>query len=141
MGAGNCPCDQVMKYTFKLPCHIVVGVKKQKRLPININWYRNAHHFTTSLVKRDFYPIGKIVKFHADKISVHYILVLNNNRKTDLMNWISVIDKFFMDWLVINNYIPDDNTKIVKHVEADSMILANEPESYVIAEIETIGDK
>ena len=130
-----------MKYTFKLPCHIVVGVKKQKRLPININWYRNAHHFTTSLVKRDFYPIGKIAKFHADKISVHYILVLNNNRNTDLMNWISVVDKFFMDWLVINNYIPDDNVRIVKHVEAESMISVKEPESYVIAEVETIGDR
>ena len=89
-----------MKYNFVLPCYIKMGVKKVKNIPLNMNWYRNAHYQTLNKVKKNFEPISGEC-FKAEKISISYTLYLSNRRRTDVSNWVAIVDKFFLDFLVI----------------------------------------
>jgi hypothetical protein len=98
---------------FILPCAIMRGVKKPKRIAYNLNWYRNAHFRLLTDIKAKFEPLYSET-FKADKIEIVYDLRLKREN-TDLMNWVSVVDKFFLDWLVKQEMIPDDT---VVHVGA-----------------------
>ena len=92
-------------YRFELPLYAMIGKKK---IPLNLNWYRNAHYRALSQVKREYWPIQS-QPFKARLVRVHYHLVLCDRRRTDATNWIAIADKFFMDWLVARTYLPDDN--------------------------------
>jgi len=127
-------------FTFQLPCYMFVG---KKRISLNMNWYRNAHYQTMAKVKRDFSPVYPFPRFRAEKIAVRYTLVCKTKRRTDRMNWIAVVDKFFMDWLVNGGYIPDDD--IAHYIETSSTAIhdSGAPENYVIADVYVIdsGEK
>ena len=43
-------------------------------------------------------------------------ITIGSNHKTDVMNWVSVVDKFFQDVLVKANKLPDDNYKYVPEI-------------------------
>ena len=47
------------------------------------------------------------------RIELEYFLYTGSHHKTDVMNWVSVIDKFFQDVLVQANKLDDDNTDYV----------------------------
>jgi hypothetical protein len=94
-----------MMYLYELPLYATIG---KKTVPLNLNWYRNAHYRALAQVKREYWPLESH-PFKAREIRVHYRLVLCDRRRTDATNWISVADKFFMDWLVAQGYLPDDN--------------------------------
>ena len=87
-----------------LPCYIYIGNKK---VSLNINWYRNAHFQVSNKIKQAYNPIT-FSMFKAEKIKIDYTFVWNSNRKTDFMNWIAIADKYFLDWLVTCECIPDD---------------------------------
>ena len=93
-------------YRFELPLYSMIGKKK---IPLNLNWYRNAHYRALSQVKREYWPIQS-QPFKAEKISIQYELILSTNRRSDAQNWLSIADKFFLDWLVARGYIKDDCT-------------------------------
>ena len=117
---------------YKLPCYMDIG---KKRISLNLNWYRNAHHQTLSRAKREFAPISG-EWFQAKKIRIKYTLFLGTNRRTDGMNWIAVVDKFFADWLVNNGRIPDD---CWKHYTGGAWDVVREgKETYVQAEISIV---
>lgn len=97
-----------MKYNFILPCAARHGIAKPKRIPYNLNWYRNAHFRLLSQIKKDFEPLFA-EPFKADQIKIYYELRLTKHR-TDVMNWVSVVDKFFCDWLTAKGMIPDDDS-------------------------------
>jgi hypothetical protein len=50
------------------------------------------------------------------KVEIDYTYYAPDNRKRDLMNVISVADKFFQDALTDNRCIPSDDTKTVVKV-------------------------
>jgi hypothetical protein len=120
------------EYTFHLPCYTTTG----KRKGLNLNWYRNAHYQALAKAKREFTPVsidGQYLK--AQKIEIHYTFVQADKRRTDAMNWISIVDKFFCDWLVTNGCIPDDSTKYVSKGEWDCELHLDEDEHYIYAKV------
>ena len=120
-----------MKYTFTLPIYIFLGNKK---ISLNMNWYRNAHYMTLNKTKQSYYPL-LFEKFVAERIHISYHLVWNNNRRTDLMNWITIADKYFLDWLVTIGYIPDDCLKNYPSIKITSEVNTKIDKSYVRAEV------
>ena len=87
---------------------------KDKKIALNINWYRNAHYRQSNEAKIQYRQmmapqIQRLPKFKNLPIHVHYTLF--PARKCDGMNLISVIDKFFADALICYSNIPDDNLK------------------------------
>lgn len=116
---------------FILPCYIHIGSKK---ISLNLNWYRNAHYMILAKAKETFYPI-KWESFKAKKISVKYTLVLSDNKRTDVMNWITIVDKFFMDWLVNNGYMKDDSSKECAAIQIESAVNKAAVEKYITAEV------
>ena len=122
---------QVKIYTFTLPLYIYIGSKK---ISLNLNWYRNAHYLILNKTKQSYFPLT-FEKFSAKRIHVSYTMIWNNNRRTDLMNWIAIADKYFLDWLVSMNYIDDDCLKNYPSVSISSEIDTSVKESYIKAEV------
>lgn len=50
------------------------------------------------------------------KIRITYTLFMRTRCKSDVMNWISVVDKFFQDVLVKAGKLPDDNYEYVPEI-------------------------
>ena len=119
---------------FALPCYLYLGNKK---LSLNLNWYRNAHYQTLNKTKRLYEPISGDV-FNAGKIRVNYTLVWNNNRRTDFMNWIAIADKYFLDWLVGMGCIPDDDLKHYVGMSVSVRVDTSVKESYIKADVEVL---
>ena len=123
---------------FELPCYIEIGTRKRLKISLNMNWYRNAHFQQLNAVKRQFKPVSGDL-FKADEIRIHYTLHLATKRRTDVMNWIAIVDKFFCDWLVNMDCLPDDNyhhiTGYVCSVVQDSSL----PENKITANVEIIA--
>jgi hypothetical protein len=96
--------------TFILPCRVIVG---KKEVPLNLNWYRNAHYRILAEAKRNFAPISTPDRFEQmAACEIHYTLNLPTKRRTDGQNWLAVVDKFFADWLVDKGIIADDCAKV-----------------------------
>lgn len=100
-------------YTFVLPGQMIVGVKKPKLWRLNLNVYRNTQSMLLGNIKQKYskllsekYPFKR---FDATKIRVKYIVKSNRNGRKDLNNLWVIVDKFFCDWLVEEDYIPDDS--------------------------------
>jgi hypothetical protein len=94
---------------FELPMYMVLPrkTKADKKISLTMNWHLNAYHHERNRVKKDFRPISG-ERFTAKKIRLSYRMTVNDTRKTDLLNWVATIDKFFLDWLVAEKMIPDD---------------------------------
>lgn len=125
---------------FKLPCHVTIGSQKPKTIALNMNWYRNAHFQILNKVKQSYQPIsGK--RFRAEKISIIYTLHLPNHRRTDLMNWIAVTDKFFLDYLVENGCIADDCVRFYPMAAASAQVNPGIDAAYITAVVKIIERK
>ena len=110
---------------FILPRSVVLPrkTKKNKVIRLNLNVYRNLHHHVEGQVKKLFKPLLLPDKFRASNIRVSYIIYPNQKRSFDIMNSLVIVDKYFLDWLVAENYIPDDSWK---HVEYGSITVDTE---------------
>ena len=126
-----------MTLEYILPISVTIPRKRQpdKKIMLNLNWYRNAHYQSLSAAKRLFAPIsGK--GFSANKIRISYHLEKTTKRRIDTNNVVSIVDKFFCDWLVNNGCLIDDNCDIVSYGYIDG---CNDcKESRVIAKIEIL---
>lgn len=100
-----------MTHIFELPLYITVGVRKPKKISLTLNWYRNAHHHLSNKIKQNYRPISGAA-FKANRIKIRYELILSNNKKTDYKNWEAVADKFFLDYLVREGMIPEDDCSV-----------------------------
>lgn len=119
------------RVVYALPCYIQL---RGKKISLNLNWYRNAHFQTLNQTKQAYRPIsGK--PFRADHIAVQYKLFLASKRRTDLMNWVSIADKYFMDFLVVSGYIPDDCFTHCAEVSASAELASGISENYILATV------
>lgn len=102
--------------TISVPLSVVLG---KKRYYLSLNNYRNWHFIVSNKLKelfteqvfwenKDLFlnPVSEIK-------SMEYQLFFPDSRRRDKMNFISVIDKFFLDVLVKKNFIVDDNDDFV----------------------------
>ena len=86
--------------------------KKDKRIALNLNVYRNLHYMILNQSKIAFKMaiIGKLVDLPVmDKISLEYVLYPKTKRLADISNVCAVVDKYFCDALVEAGKLPDDN--------------------------------
>jgi len=92
----------------------------KRKVPLNLNDYRNCHHQTLNRAKIKFkeflyaeYP--ELYEIKAQGMVVSYDIRPVDRRMFDTMNIISVVDKFFLDALVDMGTLPDDNYQCVKY--------------------------
>ena len=102
---------QPKKVFFTIP--IYFKKSKTKNTLIGMNWYRNAHHFESNKIKKEIHALvsdkmgaSPTVPFY--QFSVVYKLY-SKRRNLDVMNVVSIVDKFVMDGLVVGGYIADDS--------------------------------
>lgn len=101
-----------------------------------MNVYRNLHHYILSDLKKHFCKMLEYDYFKAKKIKVTYNVYFKDKRKRDLMNFISVADKFFLDDLVNKGCILDDNYNIVEY--GIPYFAGYSENNYILAKIEII---
>lgn len=94
---------------------------KGKKIPLNLNWYRNAMYYLQNTAKQAFKQMLKdeleSVEFKG-KVSIKYTLYVGTKKKSDLNNWISIVDKFFQDSLVYYKCIEDDNYDVIPYTSS-----------------------
>lgn len=113
---------------MSIPLFVVLPrkTKEDRKIILNLNNYPNWHHFTYNQVKEEFCKSqksnlsGLILK---TPIILHYTLFKASNRKSDRMNVLSVIDKFFCDALVHYGCISDDSDEYIQshHFNSDGI--------------------
>ena len=114
---------------FILPLYIELWKIKKKKILVWLNWYRNAHYFEVNKVKKIYH---QIVKEKAGNIKIEeriYLIykVYIKNKRTDYHNIRSIIEKFFLDWLVENLNIKDDSFDYVGGDECEVFIDKENP--------------
>lgn len=106
-------------WNLDLPISLKVGVRKPKSVPLNLNWYRNAHFHELNSAKLLFaQKIKPLLKDlpkleEGDQITLVYTLYPRTRQLCDVANVCSIVDKFFCDTLTENGLIPDDNYTIL----------------------------
>ena len=102
-------------YTF------VKKTKKDNKVLVGMNWYRNAHFRSSNQVKQYYHWLIHSKIKPDQKIKGKYMLtylLYPSNSSCDLMNVVSVIDKFLNDALQDCEVIVNDNIKFYKHMIA-----------------------
>jgi len=104
--------------TITLPLEVYYSEKK--KFILNLNNYRNAHYRVLSISKQKYTDkllkkIKGLPKFN-DPVSLEYIYYAKSNRRLDVSNPCSIIDKFTCDALVKAEIIEDDSFKQIKKV-------------------------
>lgn len=114
---------RVMSHTIlklDIPIKLIVGVRKKRNVFLSMNnafkWrdvqrntYKQAY---TDLIKPQIEQLPKLRRI----ISITYEVHRGDRHSFDVMNTVSIIDKFFEDALVVNGIITDDNFKVVPMV-------------------------
>ena len=95
--------------------------KKDTKILVGMNWYRNAHFRNSNQVKQYYHKLicSKVTQSQKlkDKYMVSYMLYPSNS-SCDLMNVVSVIDKFLNDALQDCGVVINDNIKFYKSMTA-----------------------
>ena len=121
---------------------IYTNTSKKKKVLVSLNWYRNAHYGIKDKVKKQYHEIvyeqlrGARKPFDK-RIGVKYQLWYKRG-DCDLMNVVSVLDKFLLDALVQAGMIKDDNVNkyISCHAEVGGKDSKNPRLVCIIEEVE-----
>ena len=109
---------------ISLPLYLTRGVKKPKKVPLNLNIYRNLHYRTNNAMKQEWKNIVQSALVDSDCLSIKldgqftfiYTIYPPNKRKFDLGNVCSIIQKYTDDALISLGVIEDDNYLTVSEV-------------------------
>mgnify|MGYP001564997951 CR=1 FL=1 len=98
-----------------------VQISRNKKFILNLNNYRNAHFQVLNKAKKlyaeqVFLALGKQKPCFNGGCQIVYTLFQPTNRRVDISNPLSVIDKFACDALVELGVLPDDANKYVQSV-------------------------
>lgn len=101
-------------YLINAPTHIFLPRKtiKDKKIPINLNWYRNAKCFESNDAKKAYKEfvrpqIEQLPKF--ERLGLEMKIFPPTARLTDIGNIGSITEKFFLDAMVELGKLEDDN--------------------------------
>ena len=95
--------------------------KKDTKILVGMNWYRNAHFRNSNQIKKFYHELIFVKVLKAQRIKGSYqveYLLYPSNANCDLMNVVSVIDKFLNDALQDCGVVVNDNIKFYKHMIA-----------------------
>ena len=102
-----------MKKTIEITIDDFVQVGN-KKIKLNLNVYRNLHYKVNNKAKNIFtqrlildYPELSLI--HSEFVCLNYSIIPNDRQRFDIMNIVSIVDKFFLDALVNIGCIPDDD--------------------------------
>ena len=107
--------------TLTLP--LEVFYTKNKKFILNLNNYRNAHYRVLSSAKKTYSDnlVEEIEKWdvkpsYKNPVHLEYVYYAKSNRRVDVSNPCSIIDKFACDALVRVGILEDDSSKQVESV-------------------------
>ena len=103
-----------------LPLYLSVGKRKPKKLPLNLNHYRNAHFHVLNSMKVQFKKaISSQLTFPklVEPVKISYVLYPPTRRELDISNVLCIVDKYFCDALVEAGLMEDDNFNHLPQVE------------------------
>ena len=113
-----------MKLILPLSVTLPRKTKADKVFALNINIYRNSHHFILNQAKARYRDIVHVLwrgTFNDITIAPPYRFVYTifpaSGRRFDLGNVLSIVQKFTEDSLVEMGVIPDDNYKIIRAID------------------------
>jgi Holliday junction resolvase RusA-like endonuclease len=103
--------------TLHLPTSI--PDKKGKNWRLNLNVYRNTHHYILNYVKKSYTEI--VLRMLQEcgyptfpaPLRFEYTLYHGNNRRVDVNNVCVIVDKFTCDALVKGGFMSDDKSSVV----------------------------
>lgn len=107
------------KFTLPLSVHLKRKTKKDKKVSININWFRSAHHRHYEEAKKVYSDLMReqIISFDplpgGSKVRIKYSFYAALNNNPDLDNFVGAAKKFFQDALVNHGFIDDDNVNYI----------------------------
>ena len=97
-----------------------VYYSKKKKFILNLNNYRNAHYrvlsISKSLYSDNLVPRLKGFDSFTEPVSLTYTYYARSNRRLDISNPCSIIDKFACDALVKAEILEDDSFRQIKEV-------------------------
>lgn len=108
-----------------LPSFIMLPRKtlKDKKIMMNFNTVKTLHHMQYNIVKKAFKeqikPLFKDFEAIDGQCKVKYKITAHNKRKFDLLNIVTIIDKFLLDALQDFGIIEEDNFEIVIGYEVE----------------------
>ena len=104
---------------WKIELPLKVDVSKKSSFSLNLNQYRNAHYHVLNTAKVNYSELVKKRIAHIPQLkacTLKYVLYLPTNRRVDISNVCSVIDKFFCDAFVEAGKLKDDSYDFLKEV-------------------------
>jgi|TARA_R110002074_G_scaffold82900_5_gene184932 Holliday junction resolvase RusA-like endonuclease len=105
---------------FGIELPLEVYYSKNKKFILNLNNYRNAHYRILSSAKKNYTDelLPRLTNFpsFSEPVSLEYTYYARSNRRLDISNPCSIIDKFTCDALVKAEIIEDDSFKQVVEV-------------------------
>ena len=106
-----------MKFYSPLAIILPRKTKKDRRVALNLNTYRNLHYLVNNSVKHIYCELMREqlsgFKFKTP-IALQFELHRQNKRKGDRANVLCIVEKFFCDALVHYGCIPDDNDEHIQ---------------------------
>jgi len=110
-------------FELELPMPTVRHRRRDKLLSLNL--YRNLHYQSKNKAKQNYHQIvkNKILEKYTNinfefknNISINYKIFFSRKNRKDLMNYGSIIDKFFCDSISEIGIIEDDKIPIITKV-------------------------
>jgi Holliday junction resolvase RusA-like endonuclease len=108
-----------MIYKIVSPLHVIIPrrTKKDRRVALNLNIYRNLHHSVNGLAKKVYTEMMREqlegVKINTP-VEITYQVFKPTKRILDKMNVVSVVSKFLLDAITQYGCWEDDNDNFVK---------------------------
>ena len=108
---------------ISLPTEIILPrkTKKDKRVGLNLNVYRNLHHSVEGQCKRAFFELMEegLTALQPFKGAVRLVYTFHprNKGRCDVSNMCCIVDKYFSDCLVMTGLLPDDCYDFIPEVK------------------------
>ena len=132
----------VRELILECPTYVVLPMKtkKDKKISINLNTYRNLHFLVESKAKKLFKEIMRKQLEGIEiqtPVEVSYKVYKASNRRLDKMNVISITSKYLMDAVTeFGCWEDDDDTNIKKEILLPTEVDKKNPR--VVVEIRSI---
>lgn len=107
----------MIKVTSPLFVNLTRKTKKDKRVYININTYRNLHYLVNNQVKKAYLEAIKqqlVGVTIPTPVNISYKVFKPSKRKLDKMNVVSITSKYLLDAITELGCWIDDNDDYVK---------------------------
>lgn len=108
-----------MTHKIVSPLYVLVPrrLKKDRRIALNLNIYRNLHHSVNGLAKKVYTEMMREQLEGLDiktPVEITYQVFKPTKRILDKMNVVSVVSKFLLDAITTYGCWEDDNDNFVK---------------------------